>query len=110
MKLNIKKVKIGSSYYDIKYIYDLRDIKNARFLGFFNAAKKLIEIDDNCLQTELQALLHECIHGIVWDKAIKIDDEEKVIEPLASGLYALIIDNPKFIQKILDYTKKIRGK
>ena len=58
------------------------------------------------IQNQLQALLHEDTHGILWEYEIK--DLEEVVTALAKGFYALIVDNPKFIQKILDYTKKIK--
>jgi hypothetical protein len=106
MKLNIKKVKIGSSRYDVEYVYDLK--KNDEDLsGRIFAANRLIKISsDSSYQNQLQTLIHESLHGICWEYAVK--DIEDIVEPISNGIYALIIDNPKFIQKILDYTKKLK--
>ncbi|GAH04608.1 unnamed protein product, partial [marine sediment metagenome] len=103
MKLNIKKQKIGSTYYDVKEIDDLRGDKNESLSGrILQDCCKILINKQHSYQTQLHTLLHEDVHGMFWE--YKIDDVEDLVEPVANVFYALIIDNPKFIQKILDYT------
>lgn len=107
MKLNIKKQKIGSSIYKVEYFSKLTDDKGIDLAGRILEINRLIKIcTDGDEQNQLQALLHEDIHGVCWEYGIK--DVEDFITVFSNGIYALIIDNPKFIQKILDYTKKLR--
>jgi hypothetical protein len=106
MKLNIKKVKIGSSIYDVEYVRDLTSNGN-EISGRIWEIDKLIKIcTDGTYQNQFQTLLHESVHGICWEYGIK--DIEDFVVVLSNGIYALIVDNPKFIQKILDYTKKLK--
>ena len=107
MKLNIKKQKIGSSYYNIEYVDELKDEKDNNLSGRILEINRLIKIcTDGTEQNQLQAILHEDIHGICWEYGIK--DVEDSVVAFSNGIYALIVDNPKFIQKILDYTKKLK--
>ena len=107
MKLNIKKVKIGSSYYDVEYVDELKDEKGTNLSGRIFEINRLIKIcTESTIQHQLQVLLHEDLHGLLWEYGIT--DMEDVVIPLSNALYALIIDNPKYIQKILDYTKELK--
>ncbi|GAH18100.1 unnamed protein product [marine sediment metagenome] len=107
MKLNIKKQKIGSSVYNVEYVADLQDKKGTDLAGrIWEIDKKIKICTDGTEQNQLQALLHEDLHGVCWEYGIK--DIEDFITVFSNGIYALIVDNPKFIQKILDYTKKIK--
>ena len=78
---------------------------------FFNNLRAYAHIDyedkEICIDSELQdtqghthSLLHEIIHGIVYDREIdfKNDDEETVTDQLAKGLYQLIKDNPSLFK------------
>ena len=107
MKLNIKKCKIGSSYYDVKYVDELKGENGRDLSGRIWETIRLIKIDGTeSYQKQLQTLLHEDLHGILWEYGIK--DIEEVVEPLSNGFYALMIDNPRYIQKILDYAKELK--
>jgi hypothetical protein len=105
--LKIKKTRIGSSYYDIKYVKDLKDERGKRLFGRIWQDKKLIEIDrDNCYEMQLQALLHENLHGICWEYAI--EDDEDMVEPISNGLFAFIMDNSELIKLILKHAEERR--
>ena len=107
MKLNIKKCKIGSSYYDVKYVDELKGENGRNLSGRIWEITRLIKIDNTeSYQKQLQTLLHESVHGLLWEYGIK--DMEDVVEPLSNAFYGLIVDNPKYIQKILDYTKELK--
>jgi len=103
MELDIKKSKILGSYYDVEYVEDLRDPDDGhRISGRIIEADKLIKIEKSLgLQNKLQTLMHEDIHGLCWEYAV--DDPEKYVRVFSSGLFALIVDNPEFIKKILEF-------
>jgi len=106
MKLNIKKSKIGSSYYSIEYVDEI--IEDGRRLSgnIWEENRKIKVVTWECYQKQLQTLLHENVHGICWE--YNIGSANTIVEPLSNGFFAFIIDNPKFIQKILDFAKKIK--
>mgnify|MGYP000936580580 CR=1 FL=1 len=49
-------------------------------------------------QGQLQTLLHEILHGIIYDRAIEFDkmDEETIVDHLAKGIYQVLKDNKIF--------------
>ena len=103
----IKKVRIGSGYYDVGYVDNLKNEKGRVLFGRIWQATHKIEIDKGTsYQRQLQALLHESTHGICWEHAI--DDDELMVEPMSNGFYAFIIDNPEFIKLILKYAEEIK--
>ena len=111
MKLpNIKKIKIGSSWYDVKYVNNLKDGKGKLLFGRIWQDTHIIEIDKkNSYQRTLQALLHESIHGICWEYIIEEDEDSGLVEPISNGLYAFIIDNPGLVKEILKHAERIKG-
>ena len=40
------------------------------------------------------AMLHELLHGIAFDRDLKIGEDERQIDQLATGLYQVIVENP----------------
>jgi len=102
----IKHSRIGSSYYNVMYVDNLRNEKDKRLFGRIWQDKKLIEIDKGCsYETQLQALLHESLHGICWEQAI--DDDEDLVEPMSNGLFAFIMNNSEFIKLISKYANNV---
>ena len=107
MKLNIKKQKIGSTYYDVEEVDDLRGDENQSLSGrIFQDQGKILINKQHSYQQKLHTLLHEDTHGLFWEYTV--NNEEELVEVIANAFYALIVDNPKFIQKILDYTKELK--
>ena len=105
MELDIKKSKILGSYYDIEYVEDLRDpIDNHKLDARIIENNHKIKIDKNLdCQGQLKALLHEDIHSICWE--YMIDDPEKFVGQISKAIFVLIIDNPEFIKKILEFAE-----
>lgn len=103
MNLNIKKSKILGSYYDVEYVENLRDEDDGhKISGRIIETEHKIKIEKTLdYQNKLQTLLHEDIHGLCWEYAV--DDPEKYVRIFSSGLFALIVDNPDFIKKILKF-------
>ena len=70
---------------------------NNRAYGHIDFENRKITID-NTLRDEqghMQTLIHEIIHGIVYDRDISFsqDDEETIVDQLAKGLYQVLKDN-----------------
>lgn len=96
----IKKLKIGSSWYDVEYVDDLRDEDNRVLLGRIYRSLRKIRINKTCsYQSMLQVIHHEGTHGVMWE--YNIEDVEDLVEPMSNGNYAFIINNPEFIRAIL---------
>ena len=109
MKPDIKKSKILGSFYDVEYVDDLRDPDDGhKISGRIIEADKVIKIEKSqSFQSKLQTLMHEDIHGLCWEYVV--DDPEKIVRQFASGFFALIIDNPEFIKKILKFASLNKG-
>lgn len=105
----IKKLKIGSSWYDIEYVDDLRNENNKVLFGRIYQASRKIKINKGICsyQSMLQVLHHESTHGIMWEYAI--DDVEDLVEPMSNGNYSFIIDNSKFVREILRCAEGLKG-
>ena len=50
----------------------------------------------------VNTLLHEILHGIIYQYGLDITEEEKVVTTLANGLTTVLVDNPWLV----DYIKK----
>ena len=103
--MRIKSSTIGGSRYKIKYVKDLKNENGKLLFGRICQISKIIEINEDLSEeTQRQALLHEDLHGVMWEYAI--DDDEELVEPLSNGLFALIINNAEFIKLILKHGGK----
>ena len=104
----IKKLKIGSSWYGVEYVDDLRDEQNRLLFGQILQERRLIKINKkrSGYQTLLQTLHHESEHGIMWEYGV--DDVEDLVESISNGNFAFIIDNPEFIREILRYAERMK--
>ena len=103
----VKKLKIGSSWYDVKYVDDLRDEHNRLLFGEILQGSRLIKINrKHGYQTILQTLHHESEHGIMWEYGV--DDVEDLVESISNGNFAFIIDNPEFIREILKHAGRMK--
>jgi hypothetical protein len=109
MNLNIKKTRVGSGFYDVEYVDELIGDRGDALSGRIWQAQHLIRIlNTESYQNQLQTLLHENLHAMCWEYVVKVEEDEEIIAPLANAFFAFVIDNPKFIQRILDYTKKLK--
>ncbi|MCK4321968.1 hypothetical protein KAX08_05585 [candidate division WOR-3 bacterium] len=104
----IKKIKIGSSWYDVEYVDDLRDETNRVLFGRIFQGLRLIKINKSVCsyQSMLQVLHHESTHGIMWEYGI--DDVEDLVEPMSNGNYSFIIDNPELVREILRCAEEMK--
>ena len=108
MKLNIKKTRVGSGFFDVEYVDELTGDNGNALSGRIWQSVHLIKIlNTESYQNQLQTLLHENLHAMCWEYIVRVEEDEEIVAPLANAFFAFIMDNPKFIQKILDYTKEI---
>lgn len=94
----LKSVKIGGINYDVNVTKEAVALGNALCYGTIDYDACEIAMDAKLpIQVLEHTLLHEIFHGIVNDRKIPIDSEkeEEIVEAFASGVHALIKDNPK---------------
>jgi len=105
----IKKVKIGSSYYDVEYVDKLIDEHGKELSGKILFFLHLIKVDKSIShQSMLQVIHHESTHGIMWEYAIEDEKDIDLVTPMSNGFYAFIIDNSEFIREILKHAEEIK--
>lgn len=76
---------------------------NLRAYGHINFDDKQILIDKTLREKQghAQTLVHEIIHGIIYDRGLDFrnDGEETIVDQLAKGLYQVVKDNPELFTK-----------
>ena len=97
-----EKIVISGMEYKVGLSNDVLFCDNLRAYGHIDFDKKEILIDKTLRENQghIQTLIHEILHGIVYDREISFlqDDEETIINQLAKGLYQIIIDNPNMFK------------
>ncbi len=88
-----KEVRILGHVYAV--IYEKLDPANRSSVGKCSSAMQRIMIASTThKEQQEETLLHEVLHAVVFE--LDLDVSEKLIYPLASGLYAVLKDNPKW--------------
>lgn len=88
-----KKVKIGGITYTVR-IVDHRQIENNN-VGKISPVKAEILIAECNRQQMAATLLHEVVHGILYQLGQTEEHDEQAVEALSGALHALIVDNPE---------------
>ena len=103
----IKKIRTGSSYYDVKYVRDLKNDKNEILRGKIWYDEGFIKISkDYPFSSQLRTLHHEGTHGIFEEYNFEGGEDE--VDMFSKAFFAFIIDNPEFIKLILKYAEEIK--
>lgn len=70
---------------------------------FFSQAQK-IGLKESTIPSRwgVNTLIHEVLHGIVYQYGLETNDEEKLVNTFANGLTTVFVDNPWLV----DYIKK----
>ena len=92
-----KSVRIGGVDYTIcrkEYLHAEGHVLYGQ-IDYDNCEIRLSETEGQAFDHQCITLLHEIMHGIVENYQIALDDEEKVIEAFARGLFQVIKDNEK---------------
>lgn len=97
-----KKVIISGVEYDVIFEDKPLFCNNQRAYAHIDFDNKEISIDGGIQDSQgcNQSLLHEIIHGIVYDRELdfKNDDEETIVDQISKGLYQVIKDNPNMFK------------
>jgi hypothetical protein len=91
-----EKIKIGYLEYDINTTDKILVLNARECSGLIHYEDVIIEINSiRSIQSQEQIFWHEILHGIINDRDIELgENEEKIIDNLAKGIYALMKDNP----------------
>ncbi|WMM24056.1 hypothetical protein RBU61_14145 [Tissierella sp. MB52-C2] len=96
------KLVISGMEYKIKLEDKPLFCSNQRAYAHINYESKEISIDEGLQDTQghQQSLLHEVIHGIVYDRELDFqnDGEETIVDQISKGLYQVIKDNPELFK------------
>jgi|TARA_B100000214_G_scaffold324724_1_gene261872 phage terminase large subunit-like protein len=99
MKLPAKHIKIGYTKYKLQ-VWDKLTASSNEAYGEFFQREQAIGIDGNQSGTQLvNTLLHEIMHGIVYQYGMKMDGdadvrEETMVNVITNGLCQVYVDNP----------------
>jgi hypothetical protein len=97
------KLKIGCTTFPVRYstaaIFD-EDDGTQQLNGYICYTEPHINIWKEA-HDPTEVLLHEVLHGIVWDRALWGQmDEEVFITSFSRGLMQVIRDNPAFLKAL----------
>lgn len=95
MKLPLKKIKLGFKTFNVRSFIQSED---PNYLGFMYWNNSEITLNMNKFNNEtevLNTLLHEILHGIFRDKAIRVpdDEEEYLVGCISHGLTEALVRN-----------------
>lgn len=98
----VERIKIGGSYYKVEKQKDLT--KNEQISAQIRYLDKKILIQEELEeQYANEVIIHEMIHGMLYmmneeDK----NNNEKIVDRIAQGLYMILIDNKELFKKMLE--------
>lgn len=89
------KVKIGYKEYEIVKEPEIIELPD-RLMGQILFKEEKIRVSTEYSQTQQnQSFLHELVHGIFEKLDLReLNDNEKIVNQLATALYEVILDNP----------------
>ena len=94
------KINISGMEYEVILSEEPLFYGTSRAYGHINFDNKKIMIDKTLRDSQghMQTLLHEIVHGIIYDRDIdfKVDSEEAIVDQLANGIYQVFKDNKLF--------------
>lgn len=95
----IDKIKIGSFTFAVEITDKPIIVDNdSSYTGMINYHENKILIKTGLAEeVQKQILYHEVIHGIIaeYEINLKEDNEEKIVNCIAKGIYRLLLDNPE---------------
>lgn len=98
-----KKVRIGGIDYKVIHKPNPVSGENAVCYGVFDSERCEIQLNsERDMHPDRQGItfLHELLHGAIFECGIESDDEEKLVNTMARGLYQIIKDNPKIFEPV----------
>jgi len=98
-------MKMGPAHYSVKKVESLH--LDGQAFGLCNNIDKEIHVRDGMQpEQELQTMLHEALHGIINEYAIRnavdfsAEEEEVIVDLLALGLTQTLVTSPPFLKYI----------
>ena len=93
----LDKIRIGSVDYDIRQTDKNVVVDCKACYGAIHYSDHVIELDSKlCDRQRMElTLLHEVFHGILHERAIRVENEEELVEGLARGMHQILRDNPE---------------
>lgn len=92
-----ESVRIAGVEFTVEIVPNLMNGATAAYghIDFENSRIELSGAFGTEHQKRCQILWHEILHGIVENSGMVLDDEEKVVETFARGIYQVLQDNGK---------------
>lgn len=95
----LSKIRIIGKVHELVYLpvghEDLKEGADACVGRIDHDALKILVEDGQPLAAEQDTILHECLHGV--ERAMNLELPEDVIHRMASGMLAVLKDNPALI-------------
>ena len=99
--MKIKKLKIGPITYKVKYKKDVIVNNVSSYAAIAHSLAKIEVCKDLDDQQIIASLIHESLHGILYNAGIcQSDHNEQIIETIACGILALLQDNTDLLKLI----------
>ena len=98
-----KIIRIGGVDYEIRDVDNLNDGVNVCY-GHISFEDSVIELHSKNQnhQKRCVTLWHEILHGIAEHASLDIENEERVIDVLAKGIYQVLQDNGRALFDIAE--------
>ena len=92
-------IRLGAFSYDLSFIEDLRDGEDDDIFGRITFSQSLIEIKAGMSREQtIQALLHECLHGLLVQMGNPPHTTEGTVDALSYSLIGFLVDNPSILE------------
>jgi hypothetical protein len=99
-----ERIKIIGKWHRLEFLPSITEGEDT-FAGRIDHDRQTIKIEDGqTLESEQDTILHEVMHGI--ERAMDLEIPETVIHRMATGLIAVLKDNPAFIRYLSSNNKK----
>lgn len=97
-----KKIKVGGGYVTIAK----KELANGDF-GMYHNTTSLVEYSNDLDETQTKmTILHEVLHALFFERGLRLhvtkEQEEVLVSAMENGLFALMRDNPKFVQYLME--------
>jgi predicted Zn-dependent protease with MMP-like domain len=94
------RIRIGGVEYAVKMEERIIDDNGRALCGQIDYNTAIIRLEPNIQdeQGKKHTLIHEIMHGIAKHFGLSINEDEDVIDKLATGMYMVIADNPEMFQ------------
>ena len=99
-----ESVRIGGVEYSVVYTPHLNNGTNLAY-GYIDYENCRIELSDTigtAHEKRCQTLWHEILHGFRQHSGLEIEDEEKIVDMFAKGIYQVLQDNGRRLFDLME--------